>query len=72
MIDELPPGAIASTGPLIQCESCGRKFNEKALKVHSRVCKKVFVEERKKFDVERVPQEALALAKKAEKTAKKE
>ena len=71
-MDELPPGAIAPVGPLIQCESCGRKFNEKALKVHSKVCKKVFVDERKKFDVDRVGKEATELAKKAEKAAKKE
>lgn len=31
--------------------NCGRRFNEKALKVHAKNCKKVFQSKRKQFDV---------------------
>lgn len=35
---------------LVQCEDCGRSFNQKALKIHQKSCKKVFMQKRKKFD----------------------
>lgn len=34
----------------IECSSCGRKFKEEALEKHAKICKKVFVQKRKKFD----------------------
>lgn len=34
----------------IECPTCGRKFNEEAIGKHQKICKKVFVEKRKKFD----------------------
>lgn len=33
------------------CSTCGRKFNSEALIKHERICKKVFVQKRKAFDV---------------------
>ena len=48
----IPEGADApAPGALHPCDLCGRKFNEKALKVHSRICAKVFVNKRKEFDM---------------------
>lgn len=38
------------TGPLIKCEGCGRSFNADAFDKHSRICKKVFQDKRKKFN----------------------
>ena len=38
-------------GERIPCPDCGRKFNEAALVKHTRICKKVFVEKRKAFDM---------------------
>jgi len=35
---------------LIACRDCGRKFNEKALQRHSKICKKVFINKRNTFD----------------------
>lgn len=32
------------------CELCGRSFNQRALSVHSRVCQKVFISTRPRFD----------------------
>lgn len=46
MYGEAPPPTS-----LTPCDSCGRKFNEKALEKHMKVCKKVFVDKRKAFDV---------------------
>lgn len=36
--------------PLIRCEDCGRSFNENAMEKHERICKKVFIDKRKKFN----------------------
>lgn len=36
---------------LFPCRTCGRSFNSNALTKHTRVCKKVFVQKRKAFDV---------------------
>jgi len=46
------------------CRQCGRKFNEKALRVHERVCGKVFKTKRKAFDSKAhiVPPEAAQVA----------
>jgi len=44
-------GAQATPVELKECTSCGRKFNEKALQSHSKICAKVFVEKRKAFDI---------------------
>jgi len=35
---------------LTACRDCGRKFNEKALQRHSKICKKVFINKRQTFD----------------------
>eukprot|EP00341_Mesodinium_pulex_P000559 CAMPEP_0116953860 /NCGR_PEP_ID=MMETSP0467-20121206/41552_1 /TAXON_ID=283647 /ORGANISM="Mesodinium pulex, Strain SPMC105" /LENGTH=311 /DNA_ID=CAMNT_0004639349 /DNA_START=1064 /DNA_END=1996 /DNA_ORIENTATION=+ len=34
----------------VQCPDCSRRFNSEAFEKHSRICKKVFMEKRKKFD----------------------
>jgi len=44
---DAPPATLE----LIECDGCGRKFNEKALKVHKKICKKVFQTKRKVFKV---------------------
>mmetsp|Transcript_117582 Transcript_117582/g.332646 ORF Transcript_117582/g.332646 Transcript_117582/m.332646 type:complete len:327 (+) Transcript_117582:230-1210(+) len=49
----IPPGADDEgppPGPLVQCEDCGRSFAEAALERHQKICKKVFMQKRKKFD----------------------
>lgn len=43
----------------IECPTCGRKFVEEALMRHQKVCKKVFVQKRKVFDVKKVREEAI-------------
>lgn len=45
--DALGPGANAlqadaPSGDLMQCEGCGRSFNQRAFEVHSRICAKIF------------------------------
>jgi len=37
-------------GPLVECGSCGRKFQENSIAKHQKVCQKVFMSKRKKFD----------------------
>jgi len=51
--DALPPGAFAdpADAPQNECPDCGRKFNDKAFTRHIKICKKVFVEKRKAFDM---------------------
>lgn len=58
---------------LNQCPDCGRKFNDIAFPKHIKICKKVFGEKRKAFDVrkQRLEGEALQLLKKKEKEEKK-
>ena len=51
-------GAV-DDGDRIECPTCGRKFAEEALMKHSKICKKVFVQKRKVFDVKKVRQEAI-------------
>ena len=50
---EQPQDMMDGGGPsnLIQCPTCGRKFNEKALEKHQKICVKVFQTKRKKFDM---------------------
>jgi hypothetical protein len=43
----------------VECPTCGRKFVEEALVRHQKVCKKVFVQKRKVFDIKKVRQEAI-------------
>lgn len=43
--------APAAAQELIECDGCNRKFNAKALKVHKKICKKVFQTKRKVFKV---------------------
>ena len=38
-------------GGLIQCPTCERSFNEKALEKHQKICVKVFQNKRKAFDM---------------------
>lgn len=59
------PAPAAASAPLQECRDCGRKFNEKAFVVHRRVCRKVFVEKRKKFDAkaQMLPEEAAKVAR---------
>lgn len=37
---------------LVTCSICNRSFNENAIIKHEKICKKVFVQKRKKFDIE--------------------
>ena len=50
-------------GERTPCDLCGRKFSERALEVHSRICRKVFQQKRKAFDIKSqiVPDEAREL-----------
>ena len=43
----------------IECVTCGRRFIAEALQKHQKVCKKVFVQKRKVFDIKKVRQEAI-------------
>jgi hypothetical protein len=45
------PDEYGEVGVLIPCPDCGRKFNQQALQKHRKICKKVFVEKRKAFNV---------------------
>jgi zinc-finger of a C2HC-type len=38
----------------IECPTCGRKFVQESLEKHKKICKKVFVQKRKVFDVKKV------------------
>ena len=51
--------AEGDVGERIECPTCGRKFIEEALMRHQKVCKKVFVQKRKVFDIKAVRQEAI-------------
>lgn len=37
---------------LVSCSICNRSFNENAIIKHVKICKKVFVQKRKKFEIE--------------------
>ncbi|KAJ9526371.1 hypothetical protein QJQ45_009849 [Haematococcus lacustris] len=49
----VPPGAedASLAGPMVQCYTCGRTFNQLAYGKHAKVCEKVFVKKRKAFNV---------------------
>ena len=51
--------AEGDVGERIECPTCGRKFIEEALMRHQKICKKVFVQKRKVFDVKQVREEAI-------------
>jgi len=50
------------------CVDCNRKFRADRLERHSKVCKKVFLEKRKKFDSQkaRKPEELLKMEQQEE------
>jgi hypothetical protein len=35
------------------CRHCNRMFNEEAIDKHEKICKKIFIDERKKFDMKK-------------------
>lgn len=45
------PDEYGDAGMLIPCRDCGRKFNQQAMQKHQKICKKVFVEKRKAFNI---------------------
>jgi hypothetical protein len=45
------PDEYGEVGRLIECNDCGRKFNEPAIVRHRKICKKVFVDKRKAYDI---------------------
>eukprot|EP00483_Globobulimina_turgida_P007807 UN07822 len=46
----------------IACRQCGRKFSQSALQRHIKICKKVFGQKRKQFNIQRTDDEALKAA----------
>merc|ERR1719334_1341734 len=58
-------GGDAVTVDRVPCSQCGRKFSEKALQRHMKVCKKVFCQKRKAFNMknQRADDEALKAAR---------
>ena len=40
----------AGSSDLLQCATCGRTFNPRALEIHTRICTKVFASKRKAFN----------------------
>lgn len=57
MVEEMPPEG--GQGELVVCTGCSRSFNPKAMKVHKKICKKVFQTKRKTFKVELVDAEQM-------------
>ena len=47
----VPEGADVGPSALAPCDTCGRKFNARALEIHSRSCATVFATKRRAFDV---------------------
>jgi len=45
------PDDAEDDGPTYPCPDCGRSFRASVLEKHARICKKVFVQKRKPFDV---------------------
>eukprot|EP00607_Mallomonas_marina_P011139 CAMPEP_0182423438 /NCGR_PEP_ID=MMETSP1167-20130531/9436_1 /TAXON_ID=2988 /ORGANISM="Mallomonas Sp, Strain CCMP3275" /LENGTH=494 /DNA_ID=CAMNT_0024602417 /DNA_START=129 /DNA_END=1610 /DNA_ORIENTATION=+ len=56
-----PPDDIVDS-ELLPCPDCGRKFNEISLEKHVRICKKMFCEKRKKFDMTKARVQGTELA----------
>jgi len=48
-----PSDFETNTGDLIECNSCGRKFNKLSIQKHQKNCKKVFQSKRKTFDTKK-------------------
>lgn len=48
----IPPEAAydGAAGPMVQCHTCGRSFNEASYPKHAKVCEKVFVQKRKAYN----------------------
>ena len=46
-----PDAQEQDDGSRVPCPTCGRNFREAALEKHEKICKKVFVQKRKAFDV---------------------
>ena len=44
-----PLDSTAGSSDLLQCATCGRTFNPRALEIHTRICTKVFASKRKAF-----------------------
>ena len=49
--NSVPTEQPQESGQLIQCSTCERKFNQKALERHEKICVKVFQQKRKAFNV---------------------
>jgi uncharacterized C2H2 Zn-finger protein len=45
-----PNAEYDPNAPQLECPDCGRKFNENAYPKHVKICAKVFMQKRKKFD----------------------
>ena len=58
---EQEQGAFVDTQTMerVECHQCGRKFAQTALQRHIKICKKVFGQKRKQFNVQRADDEAL-------------
>lgn len=50
--DGQPPEYSAGNTNLEQCVTCGRSFNPVAMSKHAKICKKVFVDKRKTFNIQ--------------------
>ena len=46
------PDEYGEIGRLVECHDCGRKFAADRIQKHAKICKKVFVEKRKAFDID--------------------
>lgn len=45
------PNEMGADQDLVECHQCGRRMTGKALQAHAKVCEKVFMQKRKKFDM---------------------
>ena len=59
----VPDGADVGPTALKQCDTCGRKFNQRALTIHQKSCVKVFASKRQAFDVAKQRAEGTDLAR---------
>ena len=50
-LDNVEVEIAGPIGPMLECPTCSRKFNQKAYEKHVKICKKVFVQKRKAFDM---------------------
>lgn len=49
--DEIEGAEAGGNDERVECPDCGRKFNHSAMAKHAKICKKVFMSKRKKFDI---------------------